>query len=183
MHSGMYQLIKLYFLGVVSVLLIIVAWLPSHFIRRSIYRFFGMKIGHGSSLYHGCEVRSPWKISIGVKSVVGENVLLDGRRSISIGDRVNISSSAWIWTLHHSVDSPSFKSVGERVVIGDYVWLCSRSTILPGVSIGEGAVVAAGAVVTKDVAPYEIVAGVPAKKIGVRKKGLDYNPAVLVPFI
>jgi maltose O-acetyltransferase len=61
------------------------------------------------------------------------------------------------------------------VIIGDHVWIAYRAVILPGVTIGEGAVVAAGAVVTRDVEPFPIVAGVPAKKIGERNRNLDYQ--------
>ena len=64
---------------------------------------------------------------------------------------------------------------GDKVTISDYAWLSSRTTILPGVTIGEGAVVAAGAVVTKDVADHAIVAGVPARVIGTRTANLEYR--------
>lgn len=63
------------------------------------------------------------------------------------------------------------------MVIGDYVWLGPRCMVLPGVTVGEGAVVAAGAVVTKNVEPYTLVGGVPAQKIAGRTKELNYNPA------
>lgn len=68
--------------------------------------------------------------------------------------------------------------------MGDYCWICSRAIVLPGVNIGEGAVVAAGAVVCKDVEPWSVVGGVPAKKIGEReRKGYDYVPgAYSIPF-
>jgi len=65
---------------------------------------------------------------------------------------------------------------GAPVEIGDYAWVCSRSIILPGVKVGEGAVVACGAVVTKDVEPYTVVGGIPAKKIADRNKNLEYVP-------
>jgi len=100
---------------------------------------------------------------------------MDGRRGIILGRNVNISSGAWIWTLQHDMHDPDFKVVGGPVKIGDRAWICSRSMILPGVEVGEGAVVSAGAVVTKSVDPYAIVAGVPAKKIGDRKRNLRYE--------
>lgn len=69
-----------------------------------------------------------------------------------------------IWTLHHDYNDIHFGVKGGRVEIGDYSWICSCAIILPGVKIGERSVVAAGAVVCKDVEPYSIVGGVPAKK-------------------
>jgi len=71
---------------------------------------------------------------------------------------------------------------GAPVIIEDYAWVSSRTTLLPGVTIGKGAVVAAGAVVTKSVEPYTVVGGVPAKKIGERSKELNYKLSSSVPF-
>ena len=75
----------------------------------------------------------------------------------------------------HDPQSPSFSDQGGEVHIGNRVWIGYRSLIMPGVTIGEGAVVAAGAVVTKDVKPYTVVAGVPAKPISSRTDELTYE--------
>ena len=101
--------------------------------------------------------------------------MLDGRAGLTIGNSVNLSTGAWIWTMQHDVNDPQFAATKGAVVIEDYAWISSRTTILPGVTIGKGAVVAAGAVVTKSVAPYEIVGGIPAKKIGERDRNLTYT--------
>lgn len=74
------------------------------------------------------------------------------------------------------MNSATFKYIEGKVVIDDYAWVSTNAMIMPGVTIGEGAVVAAGAVVTRNVEPYAIVGGVPAKKIGERNKDLDYTP-------
>lgn len=71
-----------------------------------------------------------------------------------------------IWTEQHDYNSPTYASVEKPVIIEDYVWIASRATILPGVTIGKESVVASGAVVTKDVPPLSIVGGVPARIIG-----------------
>ncbi|WP_409014249.1 MULTISPECIES: acyltransferase [unclassified Arcicella] len=82
-----------------------------------------------------------------------------------------------IWSLHHDYNDLHFKAVGGKVTIKKFAWLGSRCILLPGVTIGEGAVVAAGAVVTKDVPPYTIVGGIPAKPIAKREeKEYDYSP-------
>jgi len=77
--------------------------------------------------------------------------------------------------MQHNVNDPDFRGESAPVIIGDYAWISCRTVLLPGVRIGEGAVVAAGAVVTKDVEPYAIVGGVPAKNIGERSQGLRYR--------
>ena len=95
---------------------------------------------------------------------------------VIIGNNVDIAQETNIWTEQHDYNSPTYKSVCKEVIIEDYVWLASRVTVLPGVHIGRGAVVASGAVVTKDVPPLAIVAGIPAKIIGYRKEeALQYH--------
>lgn len=89
---------------------------------------------------------------------------------VFIGNNVDIAQATNIWTEQHDYNSPTYKSVCKEVIIDDYVWLASRATVLPGVHIGRGAVVASGTVVTKNVPPLAIVAGVPAKIIGYRKE-------------
>ena len=161
-----------------------VSYIPSHYLRNIIFRhIFGMQIAQGGVIYSGSEFRAPRKIRIGRNSIVGNGCLLDGRSGLEIGSNVNISSGVWIWTLHHDVQSPDFALAGGKTIIHDRVWLCSRSTILPGVVIGEGAVVASGAVVTKNVPPYTIVGGVPAKIIGKRTESISYELEGGLPFI
>ena len=129
-------------------------------------------------IYFGAEIREPYKLKIGEGSIIGDRAVLDARNGISIGANVNLSTEVHIWTEQHDHRDPDFKCNSDdsfRVVIEDRAWLGPRTTILHGVTIGEGAVVAAGAVVTKDVAPYTIVGGVPAKKIGERTHDLRYE--------
>jgi acetyltransferase-like isoleucine patch superfamily enzyme len=148
---------------------------PSQRIRRWIYLRFGVKIGRDTVVYNSCELREPRRITIGNFSSIGDHCILDGRGGLTIGDSVNFSTGVWIWTMQHKINDPDFEVETAPVVIEDFAWLSCRTVILPGVRIGKGAVVAAGAVVTKDVEPYAIVAGVPAKKIGERSHDLRYQ--------
>ncbi len=149
--------------------------IPSRRLRHWLYRRMGAQIAPTAVLHRGLEVRHAARISVGVDSVIGFNVILDGRRGVTIGDHVNLSSEVAIWTLQHDWRDPGFAEVGAPVVIGDRAWLSFRATVLPGVTVGEGAVVAAGAVVTKDVAPYTVVAGVPARVVAERPRDLSYE--------
>ena len=129
------------------------------------------------------EVRSPKNIFIGNNNSINQHVLLDGRGGkLTIGNNVDIAQETNIWTLEHDVHDDYHKSIGADVVIEDYAWIASRVTILPGVTIGKGAVIASNAVVTKDVPAMAIVGGVPAKVIGTRKSNLKYNPSNTYPF-
>jgi len=164
-------------------ILLISGHIPSHCVRYIIYRAFGLKIGKNSYIYGKAEIRSPHQICIGQNSIIGHNAILDGRAGLKIGNNVNISSGVWIWTSEHDVHDSNFQFVSEKVVIQDYSWISCRTVILPGVIIGYGAVVCAGAIVTKSVEPYTIVAGVPAKKIGERRHDLNYDLGKPIPFV
>lgn len=149
---------------------------PFHCIRRFFYRLGGIKIGKGSTLHMGVRFYNPWNIRIGEDSIVGEGTVLDGRDKLKIGDHVDIASEVMIYNSEHDVRSSDFHVVCAPVVIEDYAFIGPRAIILPGITVKKGAVVGAGAVVTKDVGEGVIVGGVPAKQIGIRDvKNLNYR--------
>jgi acetyltransferase-like isoleucine patch superfamily enzyme len=149
--------------------------IPSQHIRHWIYRhIYHLKLGN-SVIYNSCQIRDPHRITIGDYTSIGDQCILDGRGGLTIGNSVNLSTGVWIWTMEHMVNDSGFNNHVAPVVIEDYAWISCRAVLLPGVRIGKGAVVAAGAVVTKDVEPYAIAGGVPAKKIGERSRDLNYR--------
>lgn len=155
----------------------IVKYLPSRTFRRFAFNAMGGKINRSVSMFHNVSMRGVKGIKIGDYCSIGPRTLLDGRAGLEIGNNVTIAYEAIIWSLSHDYNSPSFAGKGAKVVIEDYAWICSRSIIMPGVRIGMGSVVASGAVVTKDVEPFSIVGGVPAKIIGKRDcKEFTYKP-------
>ena len=152
-----------------------VGHVPSARVRHAFYTScMGVSLGPGARINGGAEIRKG-RVAIGSNTIIGHGAILDGRRGITIGERVNLSSEVAIWTLQHDYSDPDFGSVGGEVHIGDLAWISFRATVLPALTIGEGAVVAAGALVTEDVAPYTIVAGLPARPIGERPRGLRYR--------
>ena len=134
----------------------------------------GMKMDNDVRLYAGFHIREPKGIIIEKGVSIGPKVLLDGRRGLTIKESAVIGYGAIIWTLNHDYNDISFCGKGAPVTIGKYAWVCSNSIILPGITIGEGAVVASGAVVTRDVPPYIVVGGIPARVIGKREEK-NYN--------
>lgn len=153
-----------------------VGHIPSHHIRRFFYRLGGMKIGKGSTIHAGATLYDSRNIRLGSDTIIGENAVLDGRARLSIGSHVDIASDVMIYNAEHDVMSSDFHAIRAEVVIEDYVFIGPRAIILPGVHIGKGAVVGAGAVVTKDVLEKSIVGGVPAKEIKKRNvKDLSYR--------
>lgn len=156
-------------------ILTIVGYIPIHVFRLGVYRLSGMRIGRDTSFHWRARFFKPWKLSIGKNTIIGNDAMFDARNGITIGTNVSLSMGVWIWTMEHDPQDPYYGAKGGPVVIEDYAWISCRVVILPGVTIGKGAVVAAGAVVTKDVPEYSIVGGVPAKVIGERTRDLRYT--------
>lgn len=168
--------VKNYFLDFELMLLRWTGSIPFHSIRNIIYILAGVKLNRNSRIHMGARFYQPKGIEIGEDSILGEHIFLDGRSKLKIGNHVDIASEVMIYNSEHDLESDIFKAREEPVEIGDYVFIGPRVIILPGVKIGKGSVVAAGAVVTKDVPNFAIVGGVPAKIIGERKnKNLHYK--------
>lgn len=149
---------------------------PIWTVRKLIFSLVGVKIGSGTTIHMGAKFFDPRGVSIGEDTIIGDKAFLDGRAPLSIGSHVDIASEVMIYNSEHDINDETFKAILAPVTIGDYVFIGPRSIILPGVTIGKGAIVAAGAVVTKDVAENALVGGVPAKTIGERKlKDLHYR--------
>jgi acetyltransferase-like isoleucine patch superfamily enzyme len=157
----------------------VVSRIPSYSCRRAWYQHvMGIEMGRGSAVQLGCYLWSygprsnrRLKTKIGARSVINRDCCIDVRTGLTIGDDVSISPEVAILTTQHDLNEAEFALQGKRVVIEDHVWIGMRAMVLPGVTIGRGAVIAAGAVVTKDVAPLDIVAGIPARPVG--RRALD----------
>lgn len=157
--------------------LLAVGKLPIHRLRVAALRRWGAAVGEGATFHHGFEVRNARGLRVGARSSIGNDAILDARGGLTIGSDVNLSTGVQIWTGQHDWQSETFAYEKAPVTIGDHAWISARVIILPGVTIGEGAVIAAGAVVTQDVAPYTLMGGVPAKKLGDRPSPMSYQLA------
>lgn len=167
------QIIKAF---VFYVLVPIVMRMHFGILRKGFMKLLLGKMGKNVSILRHVEFMSPSHIYIGNNSIINSHVLLDGRgANIIIGDNVDIARNTFIWTMQHDLNDDNHTTIVKPVVIEDHAWIASRVTILPGIHIGRGAVVATGAVVTKDVPSMTIVGGVPAKVIGMRNNSLKYQ--------
>lgn len=158
-----------YWLDFELMLLRWVGHFPCHFTRRFFYRLAGVKIGKGSTIHMWANFFNPRGVSLGEDTIIGDHAFLDGRAPLKIGNHVDLASQVLIYNSQHDINDPEFSAEYGSVEIDDYVFVGPRAIILPGVKIGKGAVVAAGAVVTKDVPEFTIVGGVPALTIGERQ--------------
>ena len=145
-----------------------IAACPSRTIRHAWYRRY-LTLDRDANVMMGLTLRKLGGITVGERSNINPGCMLDSRGgSITIGKDVDIAPEVNIWTLEHNLADPDFATQGGSVIIEDFAWVCNRAVILPGVTLGRGCVVAAGAVVTKSVEPWTIVGGIPAKPIGRR---------------
>jgi maltose O-acetyltransferase len=154
----------------------IVAHIPSFTLRRLWYtKVLGVQLARGAGIHLGCYLwfYGPGQIRRSVVSL-GENVrvnrkcTLDVRGGLRVEANASISPEVMILTASHRVDDPAFPVETRPIVIEENAWIGTRAVILPGVTLGRGCVVSAGAVVTRDVEPYAIVGGVPARKLSER---------------
>lgn len=150
---------------------------PSRHVRMFLLRKKGATIAENVSIWRGVEIRNPKGLVIDSGCSIGPGVTLDARKGLKLGKNVTVAKDAIIWTLHHDMNSKDFHTIGAETIIEDYAWICSRSILLPGVHIGRGAVIASGAILSKNADDFSIMGGVPAKKIGDRKETeLTYVP-------
>jgi acetyltransferase-like isoleucine patch superfamily enzyme len=153
-----------------------IAGLPSHCLRNVWYRYaLRVKIAPGGAIHQGAHFTSRGGVHIGTGSTLDQNAWLDGRGGLFIGNHVATGPGVMLLTADHDPQCPQFSGRLKPVHVGDRAWLGARALVLPGVTIGEGAIVAAGAVVTRDVPPHAIVGGVPARIIGQRQGPLAYE--------
>ncbi len=153
-----------------------ISQIPSHTIRLWYYRkVMSYLIENNTSIFMRGYFDCAKGLTIGKNTVINSKCRLDSRGGLVIGDNVSISEEVIILTADHDMDSPNFEGRNKNVIIDDYVWIGTRAMILPGVSIGKGAVIAAGSVVTKNVNEFEVVGGIPAKFIKNRSRDLNYK--------
>ncbi len=143
-------------------------WLPFA-LRPLLYRLCGYAIDRSATLQGGVRFFHVGRLRVGEGSLVNRGVYLDNRAGITIGRQVSIAHDCRIYTLGHDVHDPSFATKGAPVRIDDHAVLFAGAMLMPGVHLGAGAVVMAGAVVTKSVPPGRIVGGNPARDLGPRR--------------
>ncbi len=145
--------------------------------RMRAYAALGVQLDDidSANISLGVEMWAGHELSMGARSTIGQCCYIDARGGIRVEADVSISREVCVLTAAHEPDSPDFAAGLAPVHFGPRSWIATRAVILPGVRIGEGAVVAAGAVVAGDVEPYMVVGGVPAKEIGKRRAPMSYE--------
>jgi putative colanic acid biosynthesis acetyltransferase WcaF len=146
--------------------------------RIVLLRAFGAKIGKGCRIDPSCRIWAPWNLSVGDYVALAKNVDCYCVSRIKIGTNVAVSQRSFLCTASHDISSLTRPLIHKPIHIQDHVWVCAQAFVGPGVTVGEGAIVGACAVVTKDVVPWTIVAGNPARFIKKREIIQPSTPGV-----
>lgn len=154
-------------------------------LRRLVFRRSLQRLGTDAVLQTGFRVTNPELVSIGSNCNFACRVFITGGGGVTIGDWVGFGPDTKIWSVNHRFDDPDQPWMlqgweKKPVVIEDDVWLGANVFVMPGVTIGRGAIVSAGAVVTKSFPAYALVSGNPGRVIGWRKKAAETDPQAAV---
>ena len=137
--------------------------------RCFLLRLFGAKIGNKCRVYGGAQIWIPENLCIGDDCWLDNDVKIYNVDKIVLGSNCVVSAGAYLCTASHDISSSSFELITKPIELQDGSWCSGNVLVLPGVTIGEGAVVGAGAVVTKNVEPWTVVAGNPARFVKKRE--------------
>lgn len=155
-----------------------VAWLllyrpsprPFHAWRRMLLRLFGARIGAGAMPYPSAIIWAPWNLTMGVRSTLGDGADCYSVARVEIGDHASVSQRAYLCAASRDVDDSDHPLMTAPIVIERHGWVAAEAYVGPGVTIREGGVVAARGVAVRDVPPWTVVAGNPARPIRERKR-------------
>lgn len=152
-----------YFLNIIFFPLLSNRW------RIGLLRFMGADIGKLCRIYRSVRIYAPWNLVLGNKVCIGPFVNVYNKGQVKVGSNVIISQNTYICTASHDISSPVMRLVVHPIDIGSKVWIAAKATILPGVVVGDGCVVGACAVVSKNAPQWSVVVGNPARVVGERE--------------
>ena len=133
--------------------------------RRWLLRIFGAKIGQGTRCYPSARIWAPWNLEVGKVTAIADGAEIYNPAAITLGDYVVVSQGAYLCTASHDYAKWTFPLVTKSIVVGDHAWIAAKAIVQMGVTIGEGCVIGAGSVVTKDMPPWTVCAGNPCRPI------------------
>ncbi len=143
---------------------------PFHAWRAALLRIFGATLGPNCHFYPASKVWAPWNLICADTVTAADGADIYNPAPMRLGSHVILSQEAFLCGATHDYDDPRFPLLAYTTEIGAYAWVCARASVCPGVNLGEGAVLALGSVATRDLEPWSVYAGVPAKKIRPRKQ-------------
>jgi putative colanic acid biosynthesis acetyltransferase WcaF len=142
---------------------------PLYAWRSFLLRLFGANMAPKARVSPTARIWAPWNLTCETVATIGPDAIVYNPKPIHIGSHAILSQEAYLCGATHDYDDPAFPTVAHPMKVGDYAWVCARASVQPGVTIGEGAVLALGSVAVADLEPWTIYGGVPARRIKDRK--------------
>ena len=142
---------------------------PLHAWRAMLLRLFGAKLGPGCHIYPKSKIWAPWNLICEDVVAIADGAIIYNPDTITIMSHAIISQEAYLCGATHDYNYTAFKMISKPIIIEPYAWVGARASVLMGVTIKKGAVLALGSITSKDLEPWSIYAGIPAKKIKDRK--------------
>lgn len=143
---------------------------PFHAWRSFLLRLFGARIGSHVHVYAGARIWAPWSLVCDDYAAIADEAIIYNPKPIHLGSHAIVSQQAYLCGATHDYEDPAFPLISFPITLGAYSWVCARATVQPGVSLGEGAILGLGAVATRDLEPWTIYGGIPAKAIKKRNQ-------------
>jgi putative colanic acid biosynthesis acetyltransferase WcaF len=142
---------------------------PLHAWRAFLLRLFGARLGPRCHIYPGARIWAPWNLECQDTVAIADAVEIYNPSLVRLGSHCVVSQHAYLCGASHDLRKPGFAMISAPITIGRYAWICARATVQMGVTVGDGAVLGLGAVATRDLHPWLVYAGVPARIIGTRE--------------
>jgi putative colanic acid biosynthesis acetyltransferase WcaF len=144
-----------------------------HFWRVWLLRCFGARVGSGTHPYPGSRVWAPWNLEVGHGVGIADGAEIYNPAPVILGDFVTISQDAYLCSASHDYTKRSFPLTTAPIEVRAHAWVAARAIVLMGVTVGEGCVIGAGSVVSKDTPEWSICCGNPCQVIKKYEKSRD----------
>jgi putative colanic acid biosynthesis acetyltransferase WcaF len=138
---------------------------PFHAWRVFVLRCFGATLGKNCHIYGRARIWAPWNLTCDDHSTIGDEAIVYNPARVTVGSHAIISQQSYLCGATHDYEDPRFPLIALPISVGSYAWICARATVQPGISVGDGAVLALGAVATRDLEAWTVYAGVPARRV------------------
>lgn len=143
---------------------------PAHAWRAALLRLFGARLGPHCHIYPGARIWAPWNLVCEDAVCIADEAVIYNPALITLRSHSVVSQQAYLCGAGHDIDDPAFPMRSQPIEVGRYAWVAARATVCPGVSVGDGAVLALAAVATRDLQPWGVYAGVPARWVRQRRQ-------------
>jgi putative colanic acid biosynthesis acetyltransferase WcaF len=156
--------------GIVYVSLFRLSPRPFHAWRRMLLRAFGAKLAHHTYVYPSARIWAPWNLACDEYAAIADGSIIYNPELVHMGTHSIVSQQAYICGATHDYDDPTFPLIAAPITLGSHSWVCARATVQPGVTLGEGSILALGAVATRSLDAWTVYGGVPARRIKTRNQ-------------